>query len=177
MSTPNSPASSAAGEPQNAGRRTRSASYGPTGQAPRQRAEGRAESFNISGKALALVFVAIIVAFLFYGFQYLQEREKVNADISYVSHEVLSDDTLRVWADVTRTRPDEAAYCIVQAFDYDKAEVGRREIAIAADGQKSLRISVDIPTNARAVAGGVYGCSSLIPTYLDTENPQYTAGQ
>lgn len=146
------------------------------GDSSAARGESRAESFNITGKAIALVLIAIIVAFFFYGFRYFQAREKVNAQISYVSHEVIDDHTLRVWADVTRTRPNEAAYCIVQAFDYDKAEVGRREIPIAADGQESIRVSVDIPTNARAVAGGVYGCSSLIPSYLDVENPDYTAG-
>ncbi|QPK79875.1 DUF4307 domain-containing protein [Corynebacterium lizhenjunii] len=135
--------------------------------------EGRQDSFNISGKALALVFLATIVAFIFYGFQYFQAREKVNAEISLVTQEVLSDDVTRVWVDVTRARPDEAAYCIVQAYDYAKAEVGRREIALAADGQQALRIPVDVPTNARAVAGGVYGCSSTIPVYLDTDNPIY----
>ena len=150
------------------------ASYGTHGSA-RQRAEGREDSFSISGKAIVLVLIAVLVAAGIYGIQYLQEREKINADITYISHEILSDETLRVWADVTRNRPDEAAYCIVQAFDYQKAEVGRREIALAPDGKNPVRVSVDIPTNARAVAGGVYGCSSLIPVYLDTTNPQYLA--
>lgn len=136
--------------------------------------ESRAESFNITGKAIVLVFITILVAFAFYGVRYLKSREEVNASISYVSHEVIDEHTLRVWADITRNHPDETAYCILQAFDYDKAEVGRREIPLAADGQEAIRVSVDIPTNARAVAGGVYGCSSNVPDYLDTDHPQYT---
>lgn len=130
-------------------------------------------SGDIAGKALAAVMVAIVAAAIFYAFQYFNEQKKVNAEISYVSHEVIDDSTLRVWADVTRNRPDEPAYCIVQAYDYSKAEVGRREFAVAADGKESIRLSVDIPTNARAVAGGVYGCSSQIPPYLDIDNPIY----
>lgn len=138
---------------------------------------GREESFQITGKALALVMGAILIASLFYGFQYFKSREKVNASISYVSHEVIDDHTLRVWADVVRHRPDEPAYCIVQAFDYAKSEVGRREFAVVADGQESIRVSLDIPTNARAVAGGAYGCSGNIPVYLDFKHPHYTAGK
>ncbi|APT92859.1 hypothetical protein CPHO_08135 [Corynebacterium phocae] len=133
----------------------------------------RREGSGITGKAIVLVFLAILVAFLFYGYRYLQSREEINASISYVSHEIIDEDTLRVWADVTRNHPDEEAYCIIQAYDYEKAEVGRREIAIAGDGKAAIRISVDVPTNERAVAGGVYGCSSLIPPYLDTKDPQY----
>lgn len=128
---------------------------------------------DFTGKAIALVIAAIVLAVLFYGVQYFLQQEKVNAEISYVTHEIRDDHSLRVWADVTRNSPDEAAYCIVQAYDYSKAEVGRREIPIPANDEESMRIAVDIPTNDRAVAGGVYGCSSQIPAYLDVDHPEY----
>lgn len=128
---------------------------------------------DITSKAIALVIVAIIIAAFYYGFQYFRQQQESNAKISYVTHDIVSDDTLRVWSDVTRTKPDETAYCIVQAFDYDKNEVGRREFAVAPSDSDSIRIAVDIPTNARAVAGGVYGCSSDIPAYLDVDHPHY----
>ena len=120
-----------------------------------------------------LVFAAMFIAAIVYGVQYFQKRAEVNASISYVTHEVLSDDSIRVWADVTRNHIDEDAYCIVQAYDYSKAEVGRREFAVPAGGAEVQRIAVDVPTNHRAVAGGVYGCSGNVPSYLNMNNPDY----
>ncbi|MFS0462443.1 DUF4307 domain-containing protein [Corynebacterium striatum] len=128
---------------------------------------------SFTNKAIVLVFAAMFIAAIVYGVQYFQKREEVNASISYVTHEVLSDDSIRVWADVTRNHIDEDAYCIVQAFDYSKAEVGRREFAVPAGGAEVQRIAVDVPTNHRAVAGGVYGCSGNVPSYLNMNNPDY----
>ena len=127
-------------------------------------------------RALVLVFLAMFVAAIVFGVQYFRSQQKVNADISYVTHEILSDDSMRIWVDITRNRVEEPAYCIVQAFDYSKAEVGRREIAVPAGGESAQRVAVDIPTNHPAVAGGVYGCSGNIPSYLDT-SAMDTAGE
>lgn len=129
-----------------------------------------------TARALVLVLLAMLVAAVVFGVQYVRSQQKVNADISYVTHEILSDDTARVWVDITRNRVEEPAYCIVQAFDYSKAEVGRREVAVPAGGESAQRIAVDIPTNHRAVAGGAYGCSGNIPSYLDTSTMD-TAGE
>ena len=129
-----------------------------------------------TNRALVLVFLAMFVAAIVFGVQYFRSQQKVNADISYVTHEILSDDSMRIWVDITRNRVEEPAYCIVQAFDYSKAEVGRREVAVPAGGDSAQRIAVDIPTNHRAVAGGAYGCSGSIPSYLDTSTMD-TAGE
>ncbi|MDO5032823.1 DUF4307 domain-containing protein [Corynebacterium sp.] len=118
-------------------------------------------------RAIVLILLAMVAAALVFGVRYVKQQQKVNADISLVTQEILSDDTTRVWVDITRNRVEEPAYCIVQAFDYSKSEVGRREIAIPAGGEEAQRVAVDVPTNHRAVAGGVYGCSGNIPSYLD----------
>ncbi|MCG7230273.1 DUF4307 domain-containing protein [Corynebacterium minutissimum] len=120
-----------------------------------------------TNRAIVLVFLAAFIAMVVFGVQYFRTQQKVNANISYVSHEILSDDTARIWVDITRNRVEEPAYCIVQAFDYSKAEVGRREIAVPAGGEEAQRVAIDVPTNHRAVAGGAYGCSGNIPSYLD----------
>ncbi|KHO29805.1 DUF4307 domain-containing protein [Corynebacterium minutissimum] len=120
-----------------------------------------------TNRAIVLVFLAAFIAMVVFGVQYFRTQQKVNANISYVSHEILSDDTARIWVDITRNRVEEPAYCIVQAFDYSKAEVGRREIAVPAGGEEAQRVAIDVPTNHRAVAGGAYGCSVNIPSYLD----------
>ncbi|WP_295804436.1 DUF4307 domain-containing protein [uncultured Corynebacterium sp.] len=122
-----------------------------------------------TNRAIVLVFVAVFIAMVFFGVQYFRTQQKVNANISYVSHEILSDDTARIWVDITRNRVEEPAYCIVQAFDYSKAEVGRREIAVPAGGDEAQRVAIDVPTNHRAVAGGAYGCSGNIPSYLNVD--------
>lgn len=88
-----------------------------------------------TNRALVLIFLGMLVAAVVFGVQYVRSQQKINADISYVTHEILSDDTARVWVDITRNRVEEPAYCIVQAFDYSKAEVGRREIAVPAGGE------------------------------------------
>lgn len=119
-----------------------------------------------TNRAIVLVFLAAFIAMVVFGVQYFRTQQKVNANISYVSHEIISDDTARVWVDITRNRVEEPAYCIVQAFDYSKAEVGRREIAVPAGGEEAQRVAIDVPTNHRAVAGGAYGCSGNIPSYL-----------
>lgn len=128
---------------------------------------------GISGKVLAILMVAIIAVALIFAGKYFLDKQKVNASISYVTHEVLSDDEFRIWVDVTRNRPEEPAYCIVQAYDYDKAEVGRREVPLPPHSETNQRIAVDIDTTRRAVAGGVYGCSSEIPSYMDIETPHF----
>ncbi len=132
-----------------------------------------AKSSTVASRALVIILIAVVAAAVIYAFQFFRDRNEVNAQITYVTHEVRDDETLRIWTDVTRNRPDEAAYCIVQAYDYAKAEVGRREFAVPADGRDTFRVAVDVPTNHRAVAGGVYGCSGEIPPYLDVDNPDY----
>ena len=150
-----------------ASQRTRGASYSERIN------HGRSRSGDLTSKVVAAIFLAIIAVAIYFGFQYLDSRENVNAQISYVSHEEIDDETLGVWVDVTRNRPDEEAYCIVQAFDFSKAEVGRREFVLAADGKETIRAFVEIPTTAPAVAGEAYGCSSNMPPYLDTTHTIY----
>lgn len=150
-------------------------SAGNSRSAARYGSRGSSEknSGSWTNKALVLIFAAIFIALIFFGFRYFQEKERVNAQVSIVTQEVLSDDSTRVWVDVTRNHTDEDAYCIVQAYDYSKSEVGRREFPVPAGGNETQRIAVDVPTNARAVAGGAYGCSGNIPEYLDMDNPDY----
>ncbi|MDY3127110.1 MAG: DUF4307 domain-containing protein [Corynebacterium sp.] len=133
----------------------------------------RSRSGDLTAKALIAVFVAIIGVSVFFGYQFIQSQRAINAKISYIAHQEIDEETLGVWVDVTRNKPNEPAYCIVNAYDYAKAEVGRREFVLAADGRQSIRIFVPIPTSAPAVAGDAYGCSSTIPDYLDVEHTIY----
>lgn len=69
--------------------------------------------------------------------------------------------------DITRDDSDKPALCIITALDESTAEVGRREAVVAAGGSDTTRLVVDVPTHTNAVAGDVYGCSTVFPSYLD----------
>ena len=71
------------------------------------RGSSEKNSGSWTNKALVLIFVAIFIALIFFGFRYFQEKERVNAQVSIVTQEVLSDDSTRVWVDVTRNHTDE----------------------------------------------------------------------
>ncbi len=152
---------------------SRASRYGQGPGTARDDAQSRDRSSNLTGRLLVLLMAAIVVVTGIYAVRYMQQQREVNARMSYVTQQVIDDHTLRVWVDVTRNRPDEPAYCVVQAFNYNKAEVGRRDIPLAPDGVDTQRIAVDIPTNHRAVSGDAYGCSSNVPDYLDTDHPDY----
>lgn len=126
---------------------------------------------NLTGKILVAVLIAML-ALGSWGLFRLFNADSPAAEITLLSQEYPDDDTLRVWVDITREDPEVPAYCIVQAFNYDKAEVGRVEIPMAPGEKRTERISVDVPVRAgeKAVAGGVYGCSGTIPAHLDLES-------
>ena len=124
-----------------------------------------------NGSTTGKILVAIIVIMLAlgsWGLFRLFNADTPAAEITLLSQEYPDDDTLRVWVDITRDDPEVPAYCIVQAFNYEKAEVGRVEIPMAPGEKRTKRLSVDVPVRAgeKAVAGGVYGCSGTIPAHL-----------
>ena len=152
---------------------SRASRYGNGPGTARAHGESGEKNSNLTGKLLVLLMVAVVLVTGIYAVRYVIQQREINARMTYVSQEVIDDNTLRVWVDVTRNRPDEPSYCIVQAYNYSKAEVGRRDIPLAPDGVETMRLAVDIPTNHRAVSGEIYGCSSDVPAYLDTDNPEY----
>lgn len=123
---------------------------------------------NLTGKIL-VALVVLMLAIGSWGLFRLFNADAPAAEITLLSQEYPDDDTLRVWVDITREDPEVPAYCIVQAFNYEKAEVGRVEIPMPSGDKRTERLSVDVPVRAgeQAVAGGVYGCSGTIPAHLD----------
>ena len=68
-----------------AGKSRSAARYGSRG--PSEKNSG-----SWTNKALVLIFIAIFIALIFFGFRYFQQKERVNAQVSIVTQEVLSDD-------------------------------------------------------------------------------------
>lgn len=114
---------------------------------------------------LAVLFVAIVTVVLFA--QFISQREDADVTASMTNFERVEDDTLAMSIDVTRDDVDKPSYCIVTALNYDKAEVGRRDVVIPAGGPETQRIDVEITTRDLPVSGSVYGCSTNMPAFLE----------
>lgn len=130
---------------------------------------------GIGGKIIAVLMVIGLLVGIVAIAQYFNNRTSIPVSASMVSYERQDDDTMTLWVDVTREDPSQPSYCIVTALNYAMAEVGRRELIMPAGGEEQTRMEVDIPTRDLPVSGSVYGCSVIIPPYMDVENPTYTA--
>ena len=130
----------------------------------------RSGTGNVGARILAVCVVAVVALIAVAYGRNLLERQAVPVKADFITQEAVDDSTMRLWIDVTRKNPEIPSYCIVTALNYSFAEVGRREVAIPAGGEKLTRISVDLPVREPGVSGRVYGCSEDIPFYLDTSN-------
>ncbi|KQB85897.1 DUF4307 domain-containing protein [Corynebacterium mastitidis] len=124
-------------------------------------------SKGLSGKVIAVLMVVLLIAFVIVVARYLSTRDEPTVKAAMTNFERVDDATMHLDIDVTRSQPGVPSYCIVTAMNYDKAEVGRREVLIPAGGPETQRLAVEIPTRDRAVSGSVYGCSTQIPSYMD----------
>ncbi|MFP7366427.1 DUF4307 domain-containing protein [Corynebacterium callunae] len=122
---------------------------------------------NLGGKAIAVIAVLLIIALVVAFASYMNKREAQTVSGQMGAFERIDDDTFRFEVDVTRDDPSQKAYCIVTAKDYSHAEVGRREVLVEPSEHSTVRISTLIPTRDIAVSGGVYGCSTVIPSHMN----------
>lgn len=137
---------------------------------PASRYRGNRETMasnNWSGKVIAALAVVMIIALVIAFVQFMQRREGETVTGQMGAFERIDDDTFQMDVDVTRENPEEATYCIVTALDYSHAEVGRREILVEPSSDTVVRITTQIPTREPAVSGGVYGCSTTIPSHMN----------
>lgn len=121
---------------------------------------------GLSGKIIAIVSVIVLIAFILVFARFIMNRDDRSVTVEMISHERIDDQTMRLWVDVTRDNVDDPSYCIVTSLNYGMAEVGRRELLIEPGGDQIQRFEVDIPSRDLPVSGGVYGCSTEIPSYL-----------
>lgn len=87
---------------------------------------------------------------------------------SMVSFSRSSDDSpvLDVTFDVSRSNPEQDAYCIIQALDFAKNEIGRRDVFLPAASEQNQRVKVQVTTSGIPVAAKIYGCGDSVPAYL-----------
>lgn len=141
----------------------------PTPNGPSAR-YGSRKNGTFTGKVLAVVFAVILIAVVVYIVSMFRNQTSVDVQAVETGGKVLSDEAIQTNIDITRDDPNKSAFCIVYALDYDKNEVGRREVFVPAGGDATERYSLTMPTRERAHAAQVYGCSSVTPPHLDQPN-------
>lgn len=131
----------------------------------------RPASNTAAGKIVAIIGVILVAAIVFMLGRYVIARQQQPISATLVSHERIDETTSRVWFDVERKEDTltQPSYCIITSLNYDMAEIGRREVVIPAGGERITRMHVDIPVGEPPVSGGVYGCATSLPSYLDPE--------
>lgn len=137
---------------------------------PASRYKGSRETMtsnNWSGKIIAALAVVILVAVVLALVQFMQRREAETVTATMGAFERIDDDTFQLDVDVTRENPEVPTYCVVTALAYSHAEVGRREILVPPSSDTVVRVTTQIPTREPAVSGGVYGCSTTIPSHMN----------
>lgn len=122
---------------------------------------------GLGGKLVVIGAVILLILTVLAVARYINNRHDLTVSAEMTSFERVDDETMRLWIDVTREDPQQPAYCIVTAIDYDMAEVGRREILLEPGGEEVTRHEVFVTTRDVPVSGDVYGCSTVIPNHLD----------
>lgn len=119
------------------------------------------------GRIVAVISVLLVVLIAVFAVRYVMQQRSEPITASLIAHERIDEQTSRVWFDVSRNDTSVPGYCIITSLNYEMAEIGRRDVVIPAGGDEETRMYVDIPVRDTPVSGGVYGCSTTIPSYLD----------
>lgn len=125
---------------------------------------------GVAGKVIAVVAIVLVALMVVFLGRYVIQRNSQPISGTLVSHERIDDTTSRVWFDVERDDTSVPSYCIITSLNYERAEIGRRDVVVPPGGDTHTRMHVDIPTRDVPVSGGVYGCSTTFPSYLDPES-------
>lgn len=119
-----------------------------------------------TGRAIIIAILVVAVLTVVFFAQFVMQRQDTDVSATMSNFQRVDDNHLAMRVDVSRDDPGKPAYCIVTAIDYDKAEVGRRDVILPAGGDKVQRLEVEIPTRDVPVSGSIYGCSSQLPSFL-----------
>ncbi|WKD59559.1 DUF4307 domain-containing protein [Corynebacterium caspium] len=117
-------------------------------------------------KLIATFFVLLLLALLVVVVRYMGARNSTPVSASIAGFERVTNEQITTNVDVTRKDPEVASYCIITALNYDRAEVGRRELLIPPGGVTTARYTVLINTRDIPVATSVYGCATTIPHHM-----------
>lgn len=138
---------------------------------PRQPPAGRYPASRTTGRVLAVILgatlVALLVAFAFLAFRLFTDDAVSGETISY---RVIDDRTIDIQILVTRDDPSQPVSCVVRARSRDGSEVGRREVLIPPTGSESVELTTRVITSAPPGMADLYGCGDTVPEYLTGSN-------
>jgi hypothetical protein len=106
---------------------------------------------------LLAVVVAVAVSTGAYLLYARYERGRLPAQLT--AYDVRSDSLVRISFEVTPR--GHRGECKVTAKDRSGVETGSRIVQVAPTGKRTQRITVDVPTTARAVNGELVACRRL----------------
>lgn len=114
---------------------------------------------------LGLVVVVILgVGIAWLGYDKFSRQPVTGTTAGY---EVISDSTVEIQVQVTRTDPSQPVSCIIYAKDKEANEIGRREFYVAPSAEPVVVVSSEVRTTEPPAVGDVFGCGTDVPAYLD----------
>jgi hypothetical protein len=107
----------------------------------------------------AFVVAGLVVAYVGY-----ENLGATPIDAEVATYHVVDDHTINVTFTVTKSHPEQAADCILDAPAADGQEAGRREVYVPP-GENGI-MSTSLQTDERATTAEFFGCSYQVPGYL-----------
>ncbi|WP_067892932.1 DUF4307 domain-containing protein [Nocardia vaccinii] len=115
---------------------------------------------------LPVLSAGVVVAGLIIAFIGYRQFGPKDIDPEQLGYTVVNDSTIEAHFKVTRTHPENAAFCFVRAMDTAGNEVGRREVLIPPSASGTVELKTIVRSVARPAATDIYGCGGAVPAYL-----------
>ena len=100
---------------------------------------------------------AIFSALLLWLFWSASHHSNPTVTANLLSFKEVNEKSMGITFEITRSDPNQAIDCTLNAVDYDKFVVGEIVHRIPA-GQKHLRVTTNIPTRVHSVSASVVRC-------------------
>jgi hypothetical protein len=121
---------------------------------------GRYDPPSPRGRILTWVLAVVVAVGVSTGAYVLYSRyEGSRLPSQLMAYDVRSDSLVRISFEVTPN--GHRGECKVRAKDRTGVETGSRIVPVAPNGKRTQRITVDVPTKARAVNGELVACRRL----------------
>ncbi|MGC0362864.1 hypothetical protein ABH922_000848 [Rhodococcus sp. 27YEA15] len=121
-----------------------------------------------SRKWLVWVLTALVIVvgggIAYYAYEKFAVKD---IDTETISFDIVNDATVKIRFTVTRDDSEKEAVCIVRARSKDGSETGRREVYVAPSPHQTLEFNAEIKTSQPPGMADVYGCSFVVPEYLN----------
>jgi hypothetical protein len=105
-------------------------------------------------RLIPYVIFALLIGWLFWS---ATHHSNPTVAVNLISFKEINEKSMGITFDITRNDPSQAIDCKLTAVDFDKYVVGEIVHRIPA-GDKSLRVTTQIPTRVHSVSADVVRC-------------------